>query len=327
MNRINIIYIPLLFFFFCSYGCDTKSQKKEQHSVANIHARDTLFLYKVDSHFLKYMPDTTLQFSSPAAKTKYSLDLGHRFYKYKDSLRNHVSNFDRNRTAVSIARAERMFEDYMMLLSYKFAKKDKSLIVNLAFYSSYITLVPLDSMISLFYTFSKAQQNTQAGQEILKSFQRLKFDSNKGKNLTDFPPIVLVDSNMEGHKQVKSDLLKKKYNIITFGASWCAACRVGERLLASVISQVDTTNISITSLSLDRSFLKWKKSVQEDELPWANWILENEFKNAWAEELKIESIPINLLVDEHGKIMMENADLRVILAEIPNVIVSKKYTD
>ena len=109
-----------------------------------------------------------------------------------------------------------------------------------------------------------------------------------------------------------------KYQIVIFGASWCSACILGERQLKLWFPLIDTESIKVISISIDTEKDKWKSYLAKEQYPWKCYLLANGgMDNEMVRGLKFEAIPINFLLDETGKIIAENVDIRKILKKIP----------
>ncbi|MBS1736275.1 MAG: thioredoxin family protein [Bacteroidetes bacterium] len=82
-------------------------------------------------------------------------------------------------------------------------------------------------------------------------------------------------------------------------------------------SLIDTSAVRIIGLSVDSSPQKWIKALIQDDLPWKNYLLENDMRNPMIKKLGFDGIPMNILLDSKKTIIAQNTDIRKILKQIP----------
>lgn len=110
--------------------------------------------------------------------------------------------------------------------------------------------------------------------------------------------------------------------LLDFWASWCAPCRQENPNLVNAYNLYHKKGFQIYQVSLDKTREGWIKGIEDDQL--GKWIhvSDVQYWNSIVVPLyKIESIPINFLLDKQGKIIASNLrgeQLQTKLAELFN---------
>ena len=99
-----------------------------------------------------------------------------------------------------------------------------------------------------------------------------------------------------------------KYVFVDFWASWCAPCRAENPNVLAAYNRYKDKNFTVIGVSLDDNEAKWKKAIQDDNLPWTQVSDLKGFKNEVSTYYGIRGIPTTLLVGPDGKIIAK--DLR-----------------
>jgi peroxiredoxin len=121
-----------------------------------------------------------------------------------------------------------------------------------------------------------------------------------GQQALDF-----TQNNTEG-KPVTLSLLRGKYVLVDFWASWCAPCREENPTVLKAYQKFKDKNFEIISISLDDKKEPWLKAIEADGLPWIQLSDLKGWKNSVARLYGVTSVPQNLLLDPNGKIVAKN---------------------
>ena len=114
-------------------------------------------------------------------------------------------------------------------------------------------------------------------------------------------------------------MLRGKYVLVDFWASWCGPCRGENPNVVKAYNQFKDKNFTVLGVSLDKDKAEWIKAIGEDKLTWYH-ISDLKYWNSAAVALYgFDGIPYNVLVDPQGKIIGTNlrgTDLEIKLGEI-----------
>ena len=132
-----------------------------------------------------------------------------------------------------------------------------------------------------------------------------------GQTVPDFN-LQVLDST----KTISSKMLKGKYYLIQFWATWCGPCLAEMPGMRSIYNKHKNDNFTIVSVSFDQSSdIVRKYWNKEGSMPWYNVILEKGFEDSAVKYFGITSVPKIILVSPEGKIL---ADDRSELSETIN---------
>jgi thiol-disulfide isomerase/thioredoxin len=94
----------------------------------------------------------------------------------------------------------------------------------------------------------------------------------------------------------------KKCILVDFWASWCAPCRREIPNLKNLYKQYSPKGFEIISISIDKKTADWEKLLNEEKLPWPNYL---DIKGA-ADTCRVKAIPAMFLIDDKGMVVAEN---------------------
>lgn len=154
-----------------------------------------------------------------------------------------------------------------------------------------------DLMQKLYYRLSTEQQQSESGNDLLKTLNRLQL-LKPGNVFDDF---TLRDDH---GKKFKFSSLKSKYVLIDFWASYCGPCRAKHPYLLDVYQKTKQAGLEIVSISLDEDRQKWLNAIQQDKLEWINVSDLKGSKSSIALKYNISGIPFSVLLDENRRVIL-----------------------
>jgi peroxiredoxin len=130
------------------------------------------------------------------------------------------------------------------------------------------------------------------------------------------PDIKMADTS---GKPFALSMLRGKYVLVDFWASWCGPCRGENPTVVKAYNKFKDKNFTVLGVSLDKDKASWVKAITDDSLTWYH-ISDLKYWNSAAVSLYgFDGIPYNVLVNPEGKIIgtsLRGDDLEMKLAEV-----------
>lgn len=109
--------------------------------------------------------------------------------------------------------------------------------------------------------------------------------------------------SQDGKAVTLAELCKdKRYILIDFWASWCNPCRKEIPNLKRLHAQYADQGFQIVSLSIDKKASDWEKALEEEQLPWPNFLDTEGIADAY----QVKFVPTMYLIDAQGIVQGEN---------------------
>lgn len=190
---------------------------------------------------------------------------------------------ERKKTAIELYK--RIIKDYPS--SYYLFEK---LLENKELYGS-------DELIEYLGLFTPELQKSKLA-EILNEYI-----SNR-PNPTDIVPELIL-TNVKGNKTMVIDQ-NAKISILVFWASWCAPCRAEIPELKKLFTDFKSKGLSIASISIDEDRNKWANAMQQEKMPWPQFIVDSAAINTIKRRYDFSAIPFTMIVDQKGKPLLRS---------------------
>jgi len=147
---------------------------------------------------------------------------------------------------------------------------------------------------SVYDLLDKSARQSTTGQQIADRLTILQ------RSAIGQPMLNFTQNNVEGQPVRFADF-KGKYVFVDFWASWCGPCRAAVPKVKQLYAQYKDKGFEVVSISIDDSKTAWQKAMEEEKMPWAQWLSPD--KNKTMQTFLFSAIPTVYLVDREGKIV------------------------
>lgn len=129
--------------------------------------------------------------------------------------------------------------------------------------------------------------------------------AKEGFNIGDRAPSI--SQTAADGSLMSLEMVKGKVTLIDFWASWCGPCRYENRNLIQTYAHFEDKGFTVFSVSLDQNKAAWLKAIKDDKLEWNYHVSDlRGWSNAMGVKYRINSIPMNYLINENGIIIGKN---------------------
>ena len=106
---------------------------------------------------------------------------------------------------------------------------------------------------------------------------------------------------------LKDIIIPGKYNFIDFWASWCGPCRAAIPSVKKLHEKLGD-KLNIVSVSVDKQHKDWEKAMNEEKMPWSQFVVPQTSMKALKDGYFIKYVPSLVVIDPEGKIQFFTSD-------------------
>jgi len=115
------------------------------------------------------------------------------------------------------------------------------------------------------------------------------------------------DGKLADGQNFSQSSLNGKWVLLDFWASWCGPCRAEFPFLKKTFDQFKDKNFVISSVSIDKDSIAWKKALREENTQEFIHTLIEDFDNSEAmKHYQVYAVPTNFLINPEGRIVALN---------------------
>lgn len=163
-------------------------------------------------------------------------------------------------------------------------------------------LLTLESYEEMLHLLSPEMQQTPDVQAVSGMIAGMR-NATVGNTIKNFT-VAAADSNTVSFDQ----LLKGKYVLLDFWASWCGPCKASFPFMKQIYGKYKSDKFEIFSISIDDDRNAWLKELKNQALPWpSGW--DKNGKSVAEPAFGVVGIPSTFLIDPSGKIIEEETGM------------------
>ncbi len=134
-------------------------------------------------------------------------------------------------------------------------------------------------------------------------------------------PVFEICSETGLHLNPMKIFSDNELTLIDFWASWCGPCRGEFKNLLPVFFKYNKYGFNILGVSIDEKEADWLNALKNEKLPWLNGRSLN--KNELLRTYNIKQVPLSILVNKKGEILLKNPSSEELLMELEKITITK----
>lgn len=212
-------------------------------------------------------------------------------------------------------RLNKIYSDSIRYAEIEFIKVNSHSTYSLHLLNSYLFSIKKDSVKKILSNFDHTIRKLNLFKQIDEYVM-----TETALVLFQYPPTVSV-TNIKGKKnQLALGNTNNKILLIDLWASWCRPCRENIPRLKVLSDSLRFEKFEIKGISIDADRSRWIKAIEQERLPWNNYLIPANENNKIKSLLNIESIPKYILISKEGKVICISSDLMEIERKLYEIL-------
>lgn len=186
-------------------------------------------------------------------------------------------------------------------IEYKYVRRYPASLAMLHMMRPHFEVMNFKQLKEMKTLFSPELAYSDVYSRLLDLYEKKKAEFLVGQPAPDF---TLPDNT---GKPVSLSLLKGKYVVVDFWASWCTPCRAANQKIKPIYEKYKNKGFDMISISMDDKKDLWDAAVKKDGLPWIQVSGLTGIKDCpVAKKYSVASLPTVFLLDKSGKVIAQN---------------------
>lgn len=194
-------------------------------------------------------------------------------------------------------------------------KKDQGNFGRMQYLLSLSSIIQRDRLEYLFDQYPKALRESVTGKKILTEIRRN--GEHEGRNISQLLSATRMLSFKGKESAVSTALDGRQLHILVIGASWCGPCKYQDRLLHQAAGNWDYSRFKIIHLSIDTDKNNWEADIKKRGHENTAYLLQGARSAPLIRSLNLQGVPRYLVVDDQGKVLIDNAgSVRILIQQL-----------
>ena len=122
-----------------------------------------------------------------------------------------------------------------------------------------------------------------------------------------------------GNVRKLSDIVGDGYVLLNFWGSWCGPCRVNNKIMQQIEKEYSSYGLKIFNVAIDRDYNEWVNAMRREPVGGVNVSSLKLWNCPIAKAYGVNSVPMMLLIDPKGNIVVRGANIVEMRALLNNV--------